>query len=93
MSVRVVLLTTAEVAALRDMITLTGGAPSARIRRADEALAASVRWDRAGRVFFGLTPAASTALVVALERTRGMWEIGRNAKHVSWFVRRLRAGL
>lgn len=68
-------------------------AARASFRRAIEALNDAVRWDRAGRVYFGLSPACATALVVALERTRPMWEDRRHGKHVAWFVRRLRAGL
>jgi hypothetical protein len=61
----------------------------------DRGLAAfdrSVRWDRAGRVYFGLSPACAQALTSALERTRPMWDDARRGtKHVRWFLRRLRS--
>lgn len=60
------------------------------LRRAIQALDNAVRWDRAGRVYFGLTPACARALRVALERTRPMWDSGRrDTVHVRWFLRRL----
>jgi len=64
---------------------------SPALRRAVAQLDVAVRWDRAGRVYFGLTPACARNLVAALTRTRPMWDAGRGAQHVRWFLRRLTA--
>lgn len=60
-------------------------------RGAINALDHAVRWDRAGRVYFALTPAASRAVEGALLRTERFWDDGtRGIQHVRWFLRRLR---
>lgn len=54
------------------------------------ALDSAVTWNRAGRVYFGLTPACGRAIVNTLERTRPMWDgLSRDARHLRWFVGRL----
>lgn len=54
------------------------------------ALGRSVHWDRAGRVYFGLTPGCAQELAITLTRLRPLWDTGgRRTAFTRWFLRRL----